>query len=76
MKTPRPSDPHRFAEREAVKRARYHLKHKEYERSIVALLYALEQSTAADVKDAWWDKSTASVSTKADRPAYSSKVKR
>lgn len=45
---------HRETERQAVKTARYYLKHRNYRQAIHSLLIALEQSTAADVKEAWW----------------------
>ncbi len=53
-KKERPSRPHRVAERTAVANARYFIRNKAYHEAISALLYALEQSTAADVEDAWW----------------------
>ncbi len=53
MKT-KPSRPHRVAERAAVKNARYHIKSGNYREAMNCLAIALEQSTAADVKDSWW----------------------
>ncbi len=45
---------HRKTARDAVKTARYYLRHRDYRGAIQSLLIALEQSTAADVKEGWY----------------------
>ncbi len=58
MKPRKPSAPHRDSEKNAVRSARWFIRNGRYRDAIASLSYALEQATAADVKDAWWKQET------------------